>query len=89
MGRNFDEIDIIFIFLISLYLVVLFVLLLWVILSKLESMQIKKKGKSRLSSNTKFDKFIGENTSNKEELKVLDKNEKINIKVIIMTNKTK
>ena len=60
MGRNFDGIDIIFILLISTYLVALFVLLLWVILTKLEKMQISKTGKSRLSSNTRFDKLMNE-----------------------------
>ena len=45
---------------------------MWVILSKLEKMEIKKKGSSKLSSNTKFDKIIEVPKETKETPKKKD-----------------
>lgn len=45
-------------------------MIMWIILSKLENIEIAKKGTSRLSSDTKLDKII-ENT--KEEPKPVEK----------------
>ena len=61
MGKTFDSIDIILIILISLCLLTIVIMIMWIILSKLENIEIDKKGTSRLSSDTKLDKII-ENT---------------------------
>ena len=63
MGKSFDGIDIFFIALISIYLLILVIIILWLILSKLEKYEIKTKGSSKLSSNTKFDKIINSEPS--------------------------
>ena len=72
MGKTFDSIDIILIILISLCLLTIVIMIMWIILSKLENIEIAKKGTSRLSSDTKLDKII-ENTKqilNEEEASV-------------------
>ena len=58
MGKTFDSIDIILIILISLCLLTIVIMIMWIILSKLENIEIAKKGTSRLSSDTKLDKII-------------------------------
>lgn len=63
MEKSFDAIDILLIGLISFYLLILVIIILWLILSKLEKYEIKTKGSSKLSSNTKFDKIINSEPS--------------------------
>ena len=58
MGKTFDSIDIILIILISLCLLTIVIMIMWIILSKLENIEIAKKGNSRLSSDTKLDEII-------------------------------
>ena len=73
MGKTFDSIDIILIILISLCLLTIVIMIMWIILSKLENIEIAKKGTSRLSSDTKLDKII---ESKKEEPKPVEKPKK-------------
>ena len=69
MEKSFDRIDIILICLISLCLLTIIIGVMWIILSKLEKIEIAKKGSSRLSSDTKFDKIIENKT---EEIKPVE-----------------
>ena len=58
-------------------------MIMWIILSKLENIEIAKKGTSRLSSDTKLDKII---ESKKEEPKPVEKPKK---KEVTATSKPK
>lgn len=64
MTKNFDSIDIILIVLISFSLLVILIGVMWIFLSKIEKIEIEKKGSSKLSSDTKFDKLILNNEEN-------------------------
>ena len=83
MTKNFDSIDIILIVLISFSLLIILIGMMWIFLSKIEKLEIEKKGSSKLSSDTKFDKLINNekkpvinNTKKNNEKKKVDNSNK-------------
>ena len=88
MEKSFDGIDILLIALISIYLLILVIIILWLILSKLEKYEIKTKGSSKLSSNTKFDKIINSEPSRPKRRNLQLRKKQIQLKRKVMLLKT-